>query len=169
MSGVQRRVRRTRRGAYELRLPSWERDALRSLPGQLRELLGTDDPAIGRLFPPAYEDDPDSNEEYARLMREELLGERRRSLEVMEATIDSRLLDEEQALAWLGALNDLRLVLGTRLDITEESYDEEIPDGHPQALLYSLYFYLGWLEEQVVEELASEIDPAGREDRPEVH
>jgi hypothetical protein len=168
MSRLQRRVRRTRGGDYELRLPSWERDALRSLPGQLRDLLGTDDPAIGRLFPPAYQDDPEGNAEYERLMRDDLVGGRQRSLEVMEATIDSGRLSEEQVVAWLGALNDLRLVLGTRLDITEETYDEEIPDDHPQALLYSLYFYLGWLEEQVVEELASGVDPAGTGGQPEV-
>src|SRR5205823_1081916 len=51
-----RRVVRTRKGDFELRLPAGERDILRSLPGQLRELLTTDDPALERLFPPAYKD-----------------------------------------------------------------------------------------------------------------
>ena len=47
------RVRRTRRGDFQLRIPAQEREVLRGLPGQLRALLGTDDPALERLFPPA--------------------------------------------------------------------------------------------------------------------
>ena len=47
------RIRRTRKGTFALNIPREERDALRSLPGQLRDLLATDDPALERLFPPA--------------------------------------------------------------------------------------------------------------------
>jgi hypothetical protein len=155
MAREQRRVKRTRQGDFHLRLPRTEREILRALPGQLRELLHSDDPALSRLFPPAYEDDPERNAEYERLMRADLLAGRLTSLEVMEATIDAQRVDEEQLTAWLGVLNDLRLTLGTKLDVTEDLFADGIPDDHPQAHLYALYFYLGWLQEQVVEELAS--------------
>ncbi|HJP65028.1 MAG TPA: hypothetical protein VKA30_01840, partial [Actinomycetota bacterium] len=62
-------MRRTRRGRFELRLPREERDAIRGLPDQLRELLETEDPSLRRLFPPAYEDDVPKSEEYRRLVR----------------------------------------------------------------------------------------------------
>jgi hypothetical protein len=155
MARTQRRVKRTRRGEFDLRLPEAEREILRALPEQFRDLLETTDPAVRRLFPPAYEDDPERNAEYEQLVRGDLLAGKLKSLEIMEATIDARRITEDQLLAWLGALNDLRLTLGTRLDVTEELDPERIPDTHPQAQLYALYFYLGWLEEQVVEELAS--------------
>ena len=58
---------------------------------------------------------------------------RERSLDVMASTIDDNRLDEEQVLAWLGAINDLRLVLGTRLEVTEELYDTGLPDDDPRA------------------------------------
>ena len=148
------RVRRRRSGKYELRLEPWERDLLRSLPGQLRELLATDDPALERLYPPAYLDDDKKNEEYARLMRDDLTRGRLTSLEVMEATIDAETLDEEQIVAWLGALNDLRLVLGTRLNVTEDM-DHDFDEDDPLAPAYALYGYLGVLEENVVHALAS--------------
>ena len=158
------RIRRTRRGDFELRLPPAERDVLRSLPSQLRALLRSDDPALERLFPPAYADDARMEEEYRGLVREDLLAARERSLDVMASTIDANRLDEEQVLAWLGAINDLRLVLGTRLEVTEELYETGLPDDDPRAVPFAIYAYLGWLQEQVVGALASGLDPAGRRD-----
>lgn len=147
------RVRRTRRGDFELDIPREERILLRSLPQQLRELLSSDDPALERLFPPAYPDDADLQSEYERLVRGDLLHQRLTSVEVMEQTIDASRVSEEQLLAWLSSLNDLRLVLGTRLGATEDDDPEDIADDDPQAPAYAVYYYLGWLEEQVVEAL----------------
>src|SRR2546425_6606763 len=154
-------IRRPRRGDFELRLPSDERDVLRALPSQLRDLLSTDDPALSRLFPPAYADDPERDAEYERMVRGDLVAARQSSLQVMEASIDAKRLSEEQLVAWLGALNDLRLVLGTRLDVTEDLYDAPIAEDDPNAPSHTLYLYLGWLQEQVVDALAAGLDPAG--------
>jgi hypothetical protein len=150
------RVSRARGGRFRLRLAAQERELLRSLPGQLREVLGTEDPSLRRLHPPAYPDEPDREREYRRLVQDDLLRQRLAALEVMEGTIDARTLDREQVEAWLGALNDLRLVLGTRLDVTEEMYEEGLPDRDPRAPAFAIYQYLGWLQEQVVVALARE-------------
>jgi hypothetical protein len=149
------RLQRTRRGRYRLRLPNHERELLRSLPGRLRELLATDDPALRRLFPPAYRDDPERQAEYESLVSPELTRERLDALTVMERTIDATDLTEEEVTAWLGALNDLRLVLGTRLDVTEEMYDEGLAEDDPRSPAFAVFAYLGWLEEQIVEALAT--------------
>lgn len=150
------RIKRTRKGDYQLRLPIEERDLLRSLPGQLRELLGTDDPSLHRLFPPAYSDDAEHEheDEYRRLMGDELEQHHRQALTVMEETIDAERLDEEQLVGWLGALNQLRLVLGTRLDVTEDMYEHELDPSDSRAPAFALYSYLGWLQEQAVSALA---------------
>ena len=89
------RVRRTRRG-FQIRLSGPERDALRSLPGQLRELLERDDPSAGRLFPPAYGDDAERNAEYDALVHDDLLAARLSSLRVMEETLDASHLNEDR-------------------------------------------------------------------------
>lgn len=157
------RIRRTRKGDFELRIPSQEREILAALPSRLRELLGSDDPAVGRLFPPAYEDDPTRQADYENLVRGDLTAQRLRSLEIMEETLRSDRLDEGQVSAWLGALNDLRLVLGTKLDVDEDMDPDDISDADEQAPAYALYYYLGWLEEQIVAELAAGLDPAGTE------
>lgn len=148
------RIRRTRRGDFELRLPEGEREILRSLPGQLREALPTDDPGVGRLFPPAHPDSPEREAEYRGMVRDDLMAGHVEALRVMEETIDARRLSEEQLTAWLHALNDLRLVLGTRLQVTEGTYEEERDPEDPDTPGYALFFYLGWLEEAVVEALA---------------
>lgn len=149
----RRRVQRTRRGTYELRLPEPEQALLRSLVDQLRELLlaSTDDPSVRRLFPTAYHDDEERDREYQQLVRDELLERRLAALATVEATGATDELDEEQLGAWLRALNDLRLVLGTRLDVSEEPrlLDEDDPD----APAYAVYEYLGFLLSEVVDAL----------------
>jgi uncharacterized protein DUF2017 len=148
------RIRR-RRGGFELRIPRAERALLRTLPTQLRELLAEDDPSTARLFPPAYEEDADREAEYRAMTREDLVAGRLHALEVMEETADADRLDEEQLVAWLHALNDLRLVLGTKLDVSEDPERDALLQGGPEAESYAVYSYLGWLVEQAVEALSS--------------
>jgi hypothetical protein len=153
----QRRVRRTRQGDFELRLAAEERDVLRSLPAQIREVLasssGSDDPAIARLNPTAYPDDPEFDAEYHRLMREDLDAGRLAALQTLEETVDARRLDEPQALAWLRALNDMRLLVGTRLDVSEDPAERVVSPRDPRAPALALYDYLSVLEQDLVEAL----------------
>jgi hypothetical protein len=144
---LRRPVKRTLSGRFRLRLSAGERDVLRTLPRQLSELLGEDSPSLRRLFPPAFEDDPKRNAEYHRLMREDLVERHRHALDTMARTVDSTELTEEELTAWLGSLNDFRLVLGTTLDVTEEDVGSEDPE-------HALYHYLSYLEESVVTALA---------------
>jgi hypothetical protein len=160
---LTRRVKRTRRGDFTVKLPDHERELLASLPAQLRELLDSDDPATERLFPPAYAADPERDEDYQRLMHDDLVAHRRTALDVMEATLDQERLSEEELSAWLSALNDLRLVLGTKLDVSEDMYEEGMPPDDPRAPAFALYGYLGWLQEQVVDALAAGLPDQGAE------
>ncbi|HEX6475685.1 MAG TPA: DUF2017 family protein [Acidimicrobiales bacterium] len=153
-----RRLRRTRAGDYQLRLSKAERDLLRSLPGQVRELIdSTDptDPSVRRLFPPAYPDEEKAEADYQSLMHDELVEHHRQALTVMEETIDADRLEEEQVVGWLSALNEVRLVLGTNLDVNEGQ--EPVSPSDPRAPGLALYGYLSWLEEQVVEALAASL------------
>ena len=152
---IARPFRRTRKNDFALKLSPDERELLRSLPAQLRELLGTDDPALYRLSPPAYDkvEDEELEAEYRRLMGDDLLERHKASLEVMEATVDRDRLSEDEVHAWLGALNDLRLVLGTRLDVTEELDVGSIAANDPRQPAFALYHYLTWLQDEAVSAL----------------
>jgi hypothetical protein len=152
-----RKIRRTRSGELQLRLSDDERELLRSLPGQLRDLMAgePDDPTLRRLFPPAYTTDTDLEAEYRRLMGHDLQERHLAALALMEETVDAERLADDQAAGWLSALNDLRLVLGTRLDVSEDMLGSEVDPADPQAPVLALYGYLSWLEEQLVEALAA--------------
>ncbi len=155
----KRRITRARNGDIRLRLPDEERELLGGLPGQLRALLrdDPDDPALRRLFPPAYSEHPQNESEYRRLMGDELMERHLSALAVLEETVRTDHLTDEQAHRWLAALNDLRLVLGTRLDVSEEPIGDDVaadPDD-PEVAALGLYHYLSWLQEQLVEALSS--------------
>jgi len=143
-------IRRTRRGTYALRLPAPERELLGNLVGQLRELLEltTDDPSVRRLFPAAYHDDAERDREYQQLTRDELLERRLAALDSVEATTTADELDEAQLGCWLTVVNDLRLVLGTRLDVSEDQ--EGLAEDHPDAPALAVYGYLSMLLDAVV-------------------
>jgi hypothetical protein len=152
------RVKRVRGGRFALRITGAERDVLRSLPAQLRQMLtGQDsatDPDLRRLFPLAYPDDPQKSAEYDGMVRDDLMAERIAAIEVMERTIDSDSLSEDELLAWLSAINDLRLVLGARLDVPEDLSELDVHPDDPRAENLALYAYLSILEEDAVAALS---------------
>lgn len=143
-------LRRTRKGRFVLTLSPDERAILAQLPADLKVLLGQpDESSLRRLFPPAYRDDEEKSEEFRRLMQSDLVEHHAAALDIMITTSEATELSEEEAVAWLSALNQLRLVLGTRLDVSEEDdpADAHTPEHH-------VYNYLGYLQEHVVEALS---------------
>jgi hypothetical protein len=148
----RRPIEPTPEGDFRLSLSTGERELRRELPGELLALLADepDDPTLRRLFPPAYEDDAEEAE-YRQLMHGELVDGRRQALRVLETTADRERLGENELHAWLGALNDLRLALGTRLGVTEEVYERDLDPRDPQAYDLAVYAYLTWLQEHIVE------------------
>jgi hypothetical protein len=146
-------VRRARDGTFQLRMSDDERDLIASLAGQLRDLLMSDETdGLQRLFPPGYANDPDREQEYQQLTHDELLTKRLASVDIVEQTVTQTSLDEDQINAWMGAVNDLRLVLGTRLDVTEEMDDIAVDD--PRAAALAVYHYLTHLLAEIVNALA---------------
>jgi hypothetical protein len=146
-------IKRTREGDYRLRLSDGERELLARLPVELLALLAAepDDPALRRLRPTAYEEDPEAEDEYRRLMDNELQAGRHDALRVLAETAARDRLTAEELDAWLRALTDLRLALGTRLDVSEEIYQREIDPRDPRAHELAVFAYLSWLQEQAVE------------------
>ena len=151
---THRRIEREPDGRYRLQLPADEREVLVNLAAQLRDLLRTDDPSLARLFPPAYTEDEEADAEFGLLVRGELLDGKLAALRVVEATADADLIDEAQLNAWLGALESLRLVLGTQLDVNEDTYAFDLDPADPRTPALALYGYLSWLQEQAVDALS---------------
>ena len=137
----------------QLRLDVHERLLLSDLLDELEGLLDdSDDPELRRLFPPAYSDRAD-DEQYRSLVHDQLISGRAKALATVRKTLASETLDLAQADQWLRALNDMRLVLGTRWDVTEELDYGKLELNDPRGRELAVYGYLSWLQEQLVEAL----------------
>ncbi|MFF3646197.1 DUF2017 domain-containing protein [Streptomyces sp. NPDC002564] len=62
-------------------------------------------------------------------------------------------LSVEESRHWLGALNDLRLAIGTRLEVADEDDADllyRLPDSDPRKPMVMAYLWLGGLQETLV-------------------
>lgn len=150
----------TAKRGYRCNLDSEERYLLQRLLGEVRELLSTsdpDDPKMVRLFPPAYDRDDDAaaQDDYRRLMHEELVASRLDSLAQFDAVLSddgSDTMTEQQMHSMATSLNSVRLILGTLIGVVnddEGAEDVSVGDGANAAL----YDYLSWLLENAVQAL----------------
>ncbi len=150
-----RPVKRNRSGTFEIRLSAEERSLLRELGPRMREVLTDDgDPARKRLFPVAYPDDDERQSEYRLLASGELLDSHLAALTTLEETVDAQRLDAEAMHAWMRALNEVRLVMGTRLEITEDGDERPVDRDDPQAQAFAIYDYLTWLQGEIIETMS---------------
>jgi hypothetical protein len=129
-----------------------------------------EDEALARLFPNAYGDDDAELREYSsefrRFTENDLRTRKREDGLALVRTLDETSaageggavikLTAEDCRHWLGALNDLRLTIGTRLEVTDEDEDlYRLPDSDPRKPMVMAYLWLGALQETLVETLMS--------------
>jgi hypothetical protein len=165
-----------------LDLESQERELLTQLYGQLHELLAQDemevdsdpliqlmnmdgptavpqDEALARLFPNAYLDDQEAASDFRRFTEPDL---RRKKLSCVRDVLGqlqvfdaAYALDSEQAQSWLLSLNDLRLVLGTRIGVGEHNDDDEDESAidSERDPGFFLYDYLTYLQGTLIDVL----------------
>ena len=113
----------------------------------------SEDPALARLFPDGYSDDEHASADFRRFTEQDLRAQKVAALTTVIETLSEwrgvSSVTPEQAQDWLKALNDMRLVLGTRLEITDASdrdADPEDPGMH-------LYNYLTYLQGTLIDTL----------------
>ena len=179
--------------SYVAQFADSEKEVLLNLCEQIIELLaertdhGNDDPlaamvgitshdsppeddVLHRLLPNAYADSVDSSE-FRRYTESTLRAKKQAHAVVMrihlksseDGTID---LDHDNANAWLGAINDIRLALGVRLKVESNSNEhlEILAPDDPLRGVYAVYTWLGWLQESLLSAL---IDDADSKSQPE--
>jgi len=154
-----RRFVRDRQGRIRPGLEPTERALLRVLPAQARELVDAEEPSAQRLFPVAYPGDDQAQAEYGSMMGGQLLEHHRRALDALVASVDDDTVDEDQLSVWLGAVEVLRLLLGTQLDVSED-HVTVLPDD-PRAEQFTVYQYLSMLQGEIVDALARGLPRGG--------
>lgn len=186
--------RRAPKGVLYIDLTADEAGVLRSMAALLLDLveepetqdefatmvgIGTssekpDDPVLARLFPDAYGDDPAAAGDFRRYTEDDLRRHKRENAQTVLESIPDPVpahgcrvdLDLADAHAWMKAVNDVRLALGTRLGITEEMSEELLdaqtggPEGSARrgadAAALHIYGWLAWVQESLVTAMQGE-------------
>lgn len=146
------------------RIDHGHEDPLAAMVGITSHDSPPDDEVLHRLLPNAYADQVDAAE--FRRYTESTLRQKKQAHAISmrihlktadDGTVD---LDHDNANAWLGALNDIRLALGVRLKVEKRSQEElELlaPDD-PLRGVYGVYTWLGWLQGTLLEALIDDSD-----------
>ena len=155
-------IERVRNG-FVFNIGTGERELVARLLTELSQLLmgESSDPRLIRIFPPAYHlaDDAEADAEYQRLMREELVASRLSGITtVNDALQGPGPVGEETMIAFIQAINGLRLVLGTMLDVDEDDDPDEIDEDDPLVGEHHLYNFLSWLLDWAVRALGEPVN-----------
>lgn len=153
----RRAVRPLPNGDFHLDLTHEERAAVADLAAGVRTLIQADDEDVKRLFPDAYRDDAAASADYRSLVHDDLVRGRLEAIDTVTATREAERIDAEQLGAWCGALNDVRLVLGERLGVTDDLYERGVDPSDSLAPQLALYGWLTWLQGEIVDALASRL------------
>jgi hypothetical protein len=149
---MQRRFKSTR-GGIDVDLTDDEKVFLTGLLELLAGIpAAADEPASRRLRVPVYLDDPESNEEWWRLMEGELHAARNADRRVFQHVLDEggrQHMSNEEADAFLRVLNEGRLALGARFGLEVEEDHDQLPEEQRDIM-----DYLGWLLEDLTSELS---------------
>ncbi len=165
--------------SYLLDVSESQKEVLINLSSQLIEILGDyldltssdplaamigitgndsppEDEVLLRLLPNAYADPVDASE-FRRYTESDLRSKKRQDAmlirsQLMEMASENLLLDSKSAASWLGGINDIRLALGVRLEITENSHEQLdlLNPIDPMHAVYAVYSWLGWLQESLI-------------------
>jgi len=156
--------RTARGGDVVARLEPAETGIVGLLLDQLEQLLEADaedvggDPVIARLLPDGHRGDPELAADYRELTEASLRSGKADDLAMVRATLPDGggevRLDADQAAAWLRTSNDLRLALGTRLDITDDTEPPEEITGEEEQQL-AVYYWLTALQGSLVDALVA--------------
>ena len=118
-----------------------------------------EDPVLARLLPDAYRDDPEAAGEFRRYTEQGLRSGKVAAAQTVLDTLPAGgghvRLGPEDAQAWLRALNDVRLAIGTVLGITED-YEDEMEAASwadPRSAYLEVYHWLGYVQDSLVRAL----------------
>jgi hypothetical protein len=118
------------------------------------------DPVLARLLPDAYQDDPEAAGEFRKYTESSLREAKKYFAQTLLETLPPKggrvKLTADQARDWLRALNDVRLMFGVRLEVTED-FEEQLTSldpKDPRVAAFQVYGWLGEIQESLVRAMA---------------
>jgi len=118
-----------------------------------------EDPVLARLLPDGYADDPQAAGEFRKYTESSLREAKKYFAQTLLDTLPPKggrvRLTGDQARDWLRTLNDVRLMFGVRLEVTED-FEEQLAalaPGDPKIAAFEVYGWLGAVQESLVRAL----------------
>lgn len=146
---LRHRITPRRDGRFRVRWSEDERVLVRLSIERLDSVLESGHEALTRLTPPAYGEDEQLSTEFAAVARYQLTDSRRGAYETVKAALDRPILEEAELHALLRSINDVRLVMGTQLDVSEDEHWLPAPDSEHFADARTYYLLSGLLGDVV--------------------
>jgi Domain of unknown function (DUF2017) len=118
------------------------------------------DPVLARLLPDAYQEDPEAASEFRKYTESSLREAKKYFAQTLLDTLPAKggrvKLSADQARDWLRALNDVRLMFGVRLEVTEDFEQQltSLDPKDPRVAAFEVYGWLGAVQESLVRAIA---------------
>ena len=142
-------LRRISTERFENLLQEEEKELLSILPGLVSEAIEMHSPYVTRLFPPTYPFDTIAQNEFEKMSADALMQQHQALLAGFCTSIHKSELTHDDLVTWVGALNDIRLLLGTALDVCEDLGRPAEDD--PRFRDFIIFDYLTWLQGSILE------------------
>jgi len=126
--------------------------ALQDLEGFDGPTAPPEDEVLQRLLPDAYASDDEASAEFRRFtersLRDGKAADAKLVIEAVESSGEDVEVGADEQLAWLRAINVLRLALGTRLGVEQDDYEvwEAMDPDDPRRVTYDIYDWLAYLQ-----------------------
>lgn len=139
-----------------------EADPLEAMVGIDPNAQRPQDPALARLLPDAYLGDDEASDEFRRFtersLRETKLAHASTVQDTLRRSGDTIVLSPDEAMSWLGFLNDARITLGVRIEITEDNHEElaALADDDPRLASFQVYDWLTYLQDSLIRALEAQ-------------
>jgi Domain of unknown function (DUF2017) len=118
------------------------------------------DPVLARLLPDAYREDPEAAGEFRKYTESSLREAKKYFAQTLLDTLPAKggrvKLSADQARDWLRALNDVRLMFGVRLEVTEDFEQQltALDPKDPRVAAFEVYGWLGAFQDSLVRAIA---------------
>lgn len=147
-------IRRIGPELFENQLREEEIELLSLLPSLVEEAIEMNSPYVARMFPPTYPFDAVAQSKFEKTTGDSLVEKHKVMLEGFTSSLHNKQLNFADLAIWVGAINDIRLLLGTTLDVYEgmEPPDPSDPTYHN----FVIYDYLAWLQGSILDFLGSQ-------------
>ena len=143
-------------GNYQVAVSENEKELVSIISVEVTSFLQRNTGEASRLFPPAYIDEPEAENEYQAMIRNDLVEAHTFALKTLNESLAKPEVTESDLIEIMRALNILRLFLGERLNISED-YEDSPSETDPSYDIWILFQIFGQMLSSIIDVLHEKI------------